>query len=314
MAGEYEDAAEILEPLTELGEGEMAEDPDALYHMAQIELWRARQADDAAEAQGLAPPSERAHTERRRTIARRSTNVMGDALKSFGADVAPGAAAERDAGGAANFAFDGDRWGNFAAARNAQKKFRGLLDRAAGDGASSPRGGPPEPSPGIQAAEAYLERAAQAIEDHDTMDSHEETLKKIHLEQMVLAMEADDTRTARQLAEAGDIDLEPECRLVLAELLLKSGREKGAARQTVLAVQGNNANRQTMRKTISKRGTHMNVSRKSVLSHARGLRAAMADMDDDDVELDLGWAFNKDLDKPPGTPQTPPSDPLFGGL
>ena len=40
----------------------------------------------------------------------------------------------------------------------------------------------------------------------------------------------------------------------------------------------------------------------------------MADMDDDDVELDLGWAFDKDSEKPPGTPQTPPSDPLFGGL
>ena len=31
-----------MEPLTELGEGEMAEDPDALYHMAQIELWTQR--------------------------------------------------------------------------------------------------------------------------------------------------------------------------------------------------------------------------------------------------------------------------------
>jgi len=87
---------------------------------------------------------------------------------------------------------------------------------------------------------------------------------------------------------------------VLAELLLKSGQEKGAARQTVLAVQSNNESRRTMRQTISKRGTHMNVRQKSMISHARGLRAAVAGLDEEDAMADMGlgldWAFDEKPD------------------
>ena len=144
------------------------------------------------------------------------------------------------------------------------------------------------------------DRALEAIEAHGCCDDYDETLRKIHLEQMILAMESGDTRTARTLAEAGDIDLEAETRLVLAELLLKSGQEKGAARQTVLAVQSNNESRRTMRQTISKRGTHMNVRQKSMISHARGLRAAVAGLDEDDAMADMGlgldWAFDEKPD------------------
>ncbi|KAH8069081.1 hypothetical protein JL721_6292 [Aureococcus anophagefferens] len=245
MEDDYDGAEEILRPLTDEDDGEMAEDPDALYWMARVELKRAKDADDDAKARGRRAPSERAYAEKRRTMAMRSTNVVGDAMLSFGADNAA-------------------------------------------------------PPAGVEAAEHFLDRALEAIEAHGCCDDYDETLRKIHLEQMILAMESGDTRTARTLAEAGDIDLEAETRLVLAELLLKSGQEKGAARQTVLAVQSNNESRRTMRQTISKRGTHMNVRQKSMISHARGLRSAVAGLDEDDAMADMGlgldWAFDEKPD------------------
>ncbi|KAK7234120.1 hypothetical protein SO694_00149062 [Aureococcus anophagefferens] len=267
MEDDYDGAEEILRPLTDEDDGEMAEDPDALYWMARVELKRAKDADDDAKARPPAP-SERAYAEKRRTMAMRSTNVVGDAMLSFGAD--------------------------FAAAKSAQHKFKGLLARR---GSAAQNVAPPA---GVEAAEHFLDRALEAIEAHGCCDDYDETLRKIHLEQMILAMESGDTRTARTLAEAGDIDLEAETRLVLAELLLKSGQEKGAARQTVLAVQSNNESRRTMRQTISKRGTHMNVRQKSMISHARGLRAAVAGLDEDDAMADMGlgldWAFDEKPD------------------
>ena len=309
MEDDYDGAEEILRPLTDEDDGEMAEDPDALYWMARVELKRAKDADDDAKARGRRAPSERAYAEKRRTMAMRSTNVVGDAMLSFGADVAPGAArppppsadggdgddaAPSSSANAAPFELNANRWDQFAAAKSAQSKFKGLLARR---GSAAQNVAPPA---GVEAAEHFLDRALEAIEAHGCCDDYDETLRKIHLEQMILAMESGDTRTARTLAEAGDIDLEAETRLVLAELLLKSGQEKGAARQTVLAVQSNNESRRTMRQTISKRGTHMNVRQKSMISHARGLRAAVAGLDEDDAMADMGlgldWAFDEKPD------------------
>ncbi|KAH8055406.1 hypothetical protein JL722_8314 [Aureococcus anophagefferens] len=229
MEDDYDGAEEILRPLTDEDDGEMAEDPDALYWMARVELKRAKDADDDAKARGRRAPSERAYAEKRRTMAMRSTN--------------------------------------FAAAKSAQHKFKGLLARR---GSAAQNVAPP----GVEAAALWT--ALEAIEAHGCCDDYDETLRKIHLEQMILAMESGDTRTARTLAEAGDIDLEAETRL------------------------SNNESRRTMRQTISKRGTHMNVRQKSMISHARGLRAAVAGLDEDDAMADMGlgldWAFDEKPD------------------
>ena len=307
--GDYEGAASILEPLTEEDEGPFSEDPDALFHMAAISIWRSKRADAKAEDRGLQAPSAAALSERRRTVhARRDENVVGDALASLGAARAGPSDGPPDRGAAAGAPAPAPGgWDTYESARSAQKKFRGLLAEAGG------RRRQLERMSGLRATERYLERAKLACEEHATMDDFDEVAKKINLELLALAMDSDDTRTARAIAESGDLDLEPECRLVLAELLLKSGQEKSAARQTVLAVRRNTENRATMRQTISRRpsvarrpsaagggaarrGTNMYVRRESAATHAHGLRAAVRDLEDgDDACADLDWAFSKEM-------------------
>ncbi|KAH8068929.1 hypothetical protein JL720_12137 [Aureococcus anophagefferens] len=109
-------------------------------------------------------------------------------------------------------------------------------------------------------------------------------------------MESGDTRTARTLAEAGDIDLEAETRLVLAELLLKSGQEKGAARQTVLAVQSNNEPADHAPDHLEAGHAHERAAEVDDLPRLRGRRR----LDEDDAMADMGlgldWAFDEKPD------------------
>ena len=106
----------------------------------------------------------------------------------------------------------------YAGARNAQMKFRGLLTQAGGRRAALER------MSGLRVVERYLERAVEAVEEHAVMDDYDETMKKINLELLALAMDADDTKTATVYVSIGMCGLS----LVLMVTLFLLRREMDA--------------------------------------------------------------------------------------